>query len=226
MKIAVWYHAALNGGNPPINEDWATGVMAEQMTVLKQSGLLDACTEFHVGANGDFSRTMIARCLSGDKATFHVNGPGVEYELPTLNALRQWVVTHRDWLVMYHHTKCASHPGQDYCAGWRHCMEAAVVKNWKRCVQDLTVGFESTGVHWMTPETHPGSVHWPYWAGTFWWARAEFLFHLGPLPQKAAHYNERFLAEGWIGGMGHYRRPHVKDYANHPFGKCFTDRFW
>ena len=209
-KIAVFYHAILRGGTIPVDTSFACTIMQEQMRALKNSGLLAAADEFHIGINGDEDDKDIARlfvpCLN---AKFVVHGPGVTSELPTLAYLRRWLPDHPDWYLLYHHIKGVTHPTEPLYAAWRRRMEKAVVWGWRDCVAQLDGGVDACGCHWLTPEQFPTLVHnFPFFGGTFFFATARFLLTLPPLPE--ATWANRFAAENWI-GMGP-KRPRVKDY--------------
>jgi hypothetical protein len=210
MNIAIFYHCILSGGCIPIETDFACAIMAGQMKALDASGLLDESDELHIGVNGDEGDRDMARLfVPCPHAQYVVHGKGATTEIPTLAYLRSWLPSHPDWLVLYHHIKGVTHPGDVHSAQWRSGMEQAVVWGWRNCVRDLEHGFDSCGAHWLTPEQFPTLVdRCPFWGGTFWWATARFLLTLPPLPP--ATWANRFEAESWIGRGP--RRPRVKDY--------------
>jgi hypothetical protein len=213
MKLAVWYHTRLFGGEPEINSDWSIALMREQMNLLNLSGLLAASKEFTVCVNGDSENQTAARILAPKKASFIDHGKESKGLLRTMNALREWAMNHPDWLVCFWHIKGVTHPHDALCAAWRGCMERAVIQNWRQCVADLTAGFESVGAHWLAKERYGSMVTFPFWGGQFFWARASFLATLPELPNNPTCREDWFKSENWI-GMGP-RAPKVKDYANH-----------
>lgn len=211
-KIAIFYHAQLNGGFRAIDESYAISVMQEQMDALMNSGLLDASDEFIVGSNGNDRDTIPARLLAGKKANFIQHAPNSCCEFETMRALKNWLPSHSDWKVMYFHTKGVSRPKEDAIwTHWRNCMMACIVWNWHSCVYDLDNGFDTVGAHWITRERYGPIVGTPYWGGTFWWANARFLLELPDFPKHPTDA-DRYYCESWI-GMG--RTPKVKDYAPH-----------
>jgi hypothetical protein len=208
--IAVFYHCRLSGGDPFIHVDHAAQIMNEQMTALEFSGLADAAQEIYIGVNGGHQDATLAKLLATPKATV-IEHPGhYRGEHPTLNYLVNWLQNHRDWYVLYHHTKGAIHKGEIAYDVWRRRMQDVVVLNWRRSVQDLDNGMDSVGAHWLTPEQFGHLVKSPFWGGNFWWAKAEFLLTLPPMPVTANSRPEFYYAESWI-GLGP-RRPKVKDY--------------
>lgn len=228
--IAIFYHCRVRGGahpqveispgnicpaNPPIDGNHADSVMGEQMNALNKSGLLAAARELVVGCNGSEEECASARVLAGPRATFFCHGLDSSGEIKTLKILEDWSKTHRDHVVLYHHSKgvCWPGPGGTFRRDWRRCLTWALVFNWKRCVADLERGFDMVGGHWLTPETYRGMEHLkePIWGGNFFWANASFLADLPPLSNRM-EWHSRWDAEHWV---GHGRKPVVKDYCPH-----------
>lgn len=206
MSLGVWYHAKISGEGIP-DPDHALLVLVEQMHALRDSGLADAAQELHVGVIGPDSDVLLISALCPDKAQVHSLGH-VRTEIPTMNLIRSWLPSHADWQVLYHHTKGVTHPGEVSYENWRHRMADACVWNWKQCVADLAAGYEAVGCHWLTPERYRAQVTSPYFGGTFWWARAQYLAQLPPLPPPT--WENRFEAESWIGRRRPY--PVIRDY--------------
>jgi hypothetical protein len=209
-SIAIFYHAILDGGAVPINTDAALGIMFEQMAALKASGLSEAATEIIVGLNGSDAAALMVRAMVPEKARVVRHPDGNHSEIPTLTLLRYWLPGHEDWTVFYHHIKGVTHPGVPLYERWRRRMEQACVWGWRECVADLKRGTEAVGCHWLTPEQYPALVKTPMFGGTFWWATAQYLMTLPPLPEPT--WANRYEAESWIGRGP--RRPVVRDY--HP----------
>ena len=204
MKLAIFYHCLLSGPRLP-SEDFALAILAEQMHALKESGLFDAAQQrcFCVnGGDGDFL-TLGSLAPAPGNIVAHHDG---QSEIPTMNLLRQNLKP--GWFVMYHQMKGVTHPGEVSYENWRRRMEHACVWNWQRCVADLERGYDAVGCHWLTPERFPGAVTSPFFGGTYWWARSEYLMQLPPLPADT-HAN-RYEAESWIGRRRPY--PRVQDY--------------
>ena len=209
MKIAIFYHAILRGGSVPIDTEFACRIVSEQMAALDNSGLLDEADELYIGVNGDKEDADMARLfVPCPDAWFFIHGADATTEIPTMSRLREWLPSHPDWCVLYHHIKGVTHPNMASYKNWRGRMESACVWNWRQCVSDLAKGFDAVGCHWLTPERFPGAVTSPFFGGTFWWATAKYLSQLPPLP--AATWANRFEAESWIGRRRPY--PNVRDY--------------
>lgn len=211
--LAVFYHCRLSGGQHcQINQDFAISIMVSQMIALDNSGLLKAANIMVVGSNGSRENAGLAKVLAPAKATIVDHGPNVQSELPTIALVRQFAIEHPGWFILYHHIKGVTHPQDPLWFEWRRCMEKCCVWHWQRCVADMEAGFASVGAHWLTPEQYPQHVTSPFWGGTFWWAKSDFLQSLPELPKTAANRDQFYLAEKWI-GMG--PRPLVRDYAPH-----------
>jgi hypothetical protein len=206
MKIAVWYHCLLKG--PGINPDYAVALLQSQMNALRDSGLAKEASEIRVGINGSVSEVLLVSCFSPRSDTFFSCHPKGQSEIPTMQMLRCWLKP--GWFVLYFHMKGVSHPNEKSYENWRQRMEQACVWNWKQCVGDLDRGFDAVGCHWLTPERFPGAVTSPFFGGTYWWSRSEYLMQLPPLPEDS--YANRFEAESWIGRRRPY--PLIKSYID------------
>lgn len=129
------------------------------------------------------------------------------FEQVTLWALHDWAKqAPAGEPVLYAHSKGVTHRSGDgrhplYAGAWRASMTRHVVGGWQRCT-GLLQECDAVGCHWLTPETYPGLVQVPYFAGNFWWARAGYVARLPPVSN-----NSRYDAEGWV-GLG---APEVRD---------------
>lgn len=216
MNLAVFHHSRLSMVDPPIDFNWASGIFEEQMQSLSGSGLLEACSELYLGVSGDEADFMAVATMAPEKAKLFRNDPGTCGELPTMVALQQWLPGHADWGICYFHTKGASAKDNIAYRGWRRCMENVVIWNWRQCVRDLEAGFDCAGPHWLTPAQYPGLMDTPYFGGTMWWAKGNYL---ESLPQLSPMGPSRWEAEAWIGKSN--RNMRVRRYANHwPSGEC------
>lgn len=210
MKIAVFYHARICGGNPEINRVYGERMVSEQMRLFVDSGLYSNTNRCIIGLNGDGGEFMRHTMPEGCSLIEH--GPKAESLLPTFLVLEEWAKTHPDWYVCIWHTKGVTHPHDKLNVVWRRCMENAVIRNWHRCVNDLENGCDSAGAHWLTREQFGPMVNTFFWGGAFYWVKASFLTQLPKLPTTVTCRNDWFIPENWI-GMG--PRPKVHDYAPH-----------
>lgn len=213
--IAIFYHCLFF-----VEQDLPLGnavnIVRGQMEQAKESGLLDAAAEFHVGINGgDESREVASRVLP-QSAQIVMHGLQCKNECRTIRLLEEWLPGHEDWYVLYFHAKGATHPAGDGFTGtWRACMMRHCVQNWRQCVNDLDEGYEAVGVHWMVPPATPVGQH--IFAGTFFFAKASFLATLPSIMERDRiklsgidSADSRYEAEVWIGNGP--RLPKVKDY--------------
>lgn len=223
MNIALFYHCLFIPENYLIN---AFNIVSEQMQQVRQSGLLEACSEMIVGCNGGEESREIAHMLIPDKAKIVFHGPDSRAENLTLVEIEKWLPTHPDFLVCYIHVKGVTHdPESSYGQGsarWRRCGMRHCVENWRQCVMDLQV-VEAVGPHWLTRQGWDHSQH--YFAGNFWWARSNYLRTLPSIFKRErikesgiASLESRYESEVWIGNGP--RLPTVKDYADHAIMQC------
>lgn len=216
--IAIFYHCRMSGGDPVIHAPHATGIMLEQMDALVDYGLFNAAQEMIVGVCGGDADYQIARTLVPQKSTLspsvikHADSNESQGEVPTLRVMMEWIKSHPDWYVFYHHIKGATHPEGGHYVHWRHRMCHHLVKEWSKCVADLDASCDAVGCHWMTPEQFPGAVGTPIFGGNFWWAKSDFLATLPDIKTEGQLRGGFYEAEAWIGRGP--RRPVVKDY--HP----------
>lgn len=224
MKIAIFYHTLFYIGDQLRMS--AVNVVREQMTQLKQSGLLDAADQFVVGINGGEESAQLANVLIPSKADITLHGLASRAENLTIVEIEKWVRDHLDWAVLYFHSKGATHePNSDYgkfAGRWRRCMMNHMVSNWRGCVDNLRDGYEATGCHWMTGLGSDKSQN--IFAGNFWWATSDFLRDVPSIFLRdrikvsgIASLESRYEAEVWIGNG---RLPKVKELSGHTVGQC------
>jgi hypothetical protein len=209
-EIAVFYHTRLSGGDPHIDFDHASNIMAEQMQELIATGLAEAASKLLIGVNGGMHDFCAAACMAPPNAEMVAHPNHFRGELPTMFIMQQWCRSNPSAYVMYHHTKGAIHKGEILYDAWRKRMMNCCTSNWRQCIKDLDEGYESIGCHWLTPEQFGPAVKAPFWGGNFWWAKASFLNTLPQLRQTADTREQFYDAESWIGWGP--RRPLVKDY--------------
>ncbi len=188
--------------------------------MLRDSGLLESSSEFHVGINGGEESIDYSQLVIPSKAKVFFNGLHSKSEILTLVQLQYWLPGHQNWNVLYFHSKGATKGQNKMVSRWRDRMMFYNVVEWKKCVSDLEVGFDSVGCHWLDSKNQrsmpPGQA---IWGGNFWWAKAAFLMTLPDLTKTARarisgleSMAGRYEAETWIGSGR--RKPKVRDY--HP----------
>ncbi len=178
--IAIWFHCLFYLGDPPELLPKAIEIVAEQMAQLKESGLLDACTEMVVGVNGGPESEALAPLILPEKAKVVYHGLASRSENLSIVALQEWSKKHPGWLVLYFHSKSATHPpdsayGNNVSTPWRRAMMHDLVTNWRQCVSELNVGYDICCSHWLWNQAD-GSQHLP--AGNFAWFTSDFIAQL------------------------------------------------
>jgi len=216
MKIAIFYHCLFALGTPDNLLENAISIVREQVGSMKDSGVINAASEFHVGLNGGSESATLASLIFPQNTRIVLHGLQCRNECRTILMLEDWIPEHRDWLVLYLHSKGSTHQaGDGFNTRWRKCMMKGVVNNWRTCVADLGAGFEAVGSHWMEPPATPAGQF--IFAGNFWWARAEFLATLPSIRTRSRitisgidSIDSRYESEVWLGNGS--RRPKIKDY--------------
>ncbi len=206
MPIAIFYHCLLTSEHRVIDQDYALALIAAQMDALKASGLEGAARTICIGVNGGSTDLIAVASIAPNKSAVVGHGKGATTEIPTLNILRAFASENPGYAILYHHSKGVSTPNQ--ADGWRRRMENVNVWGWTSCLQALENGADACGAHWLTPERNPGVIASPFFGGTFWWARSDYINTLPPLPE--ATWVNRYEAETWIGKGP--RRPRVVDF--------------
>lgn len=230
MRLAAYFHCLWFAGDPPRPLPAANRIILEQMSILRNSGLLDALDRFVVGVNGSAeSESKVKLCIP-TKAQVVYHGLDSRSENLTLVERDNWVRSLPaldDWAVLYFHSKSITHVvGSDYArfAGkWKDCMMEHCVNQWTTCVMDLIAGYEAVGCHWMTKLGHDHSQS--IFAGNCFWAKASFLRTVPSMFTRTrikedgiGSASSRFEAEVHIGNGP--RLPIVKDYCTRGLMVC------
>lgn len=220
--IAIFYHCLFYMGDPPQALVAAPGIVQEQMVSALGSGLIDAASHILVGINGGEESRAVAETWLPSKSLKVFHGLSPKNENRTIVEIEKWLHLHSDWYVLYFHSKGATKPvGDWFTTTWRRCMMKWNILNWRQCVRDLESGYDAVGVHWMQPPATPEGQY--IFAGTFWWATAEYLLTLPSIQDRDRikvsgldSAESRYETEVWIGNGP--RVPHVKDYHCPPGG--------
>lgn len=192
----------------------------EHVLALRGSGLLDRLGVLRVGLVGDDAqRKQVRTFLRGRGVDFDVVGEAdVGWEQVTQVPLHRFAQS-ADGLVLYAHTKGAANPHVPVNRPWRRTMCYYNVTRWEDCVTVLAADeADVCGVYWLRmPQAPEHADHSWFFAGTYWWARLEFLRRLQEPPQRS-----RWDAEGWIGYQQDEMSMRVKDF--NPVG--MPSNFW
>lgn len=217
--IVIFYHCLFCIGDPPEPSPHGIAIVADQMELLKKSGLLAAAKEFYVGINGSEESQVYADGIIPEKAVKFYHGTHCKNEIRTVMLMQQIVAGKEGWNVLYFHPKGFSHPPtEEMSHNWRNCMNHYLIGNWEICIESLKVA-DMAGCHWKKDQVDGTQC---LWAGNFYWSKSEFLNTLPrieknpriPLMGGLDSHQSRYEAE-IIPGTGP-KRPKVIDY--HPTG--------
>ncbi len=167
-------------------------VYAEQLELLRSSGLFDRTSRIYVGIVGPEAYSFE---VSEDKITVIYRSPDFcEYEFPTLRFLKTFCSTHAG-LVYYVHSKGVFRNSAG-TEDWRRYMQYFVIERYAECIQALAY-FDICGVNWQ-------ELPWQHFSGNFWWATASYVAKLPDLDQlppvlEGWDQQERHQCERWIG---------------------------
>ena len=224
--ILIFHHGLFMLGDPPTLCEHALKIAMEQMHVLKESGLLDAASEFHVGINGGDESHLLAEMVFPEKAQIKYHGLDSRSENLTHVMIEERLKTlDGEAYILYEHQKGSTHeessPYGQYATNWRRRMEFHCVTNWRQCVADLDAGYEAVGCHWLTGQGWDKSQH--YFAGTYHWCKASFRKTIPSIYTRQrikdsgiGALESRYEAEVIIGNGP--RLPSVKNYYSGAIG--------
>lgn len=219
--IAIFFHGLFWLGDPPHHMPNAGCIIANQIVQMTNTGLWDAASEIHFGINGAEESFAVATAIIPSKARITYHGLASHSENLTIVMIENWVKTHPGWDVLYLHAKGSSHePNSDYAnrvsKPWRDAMMQDLVVNWRQCVTDLDAGHDVACMVWLSEQGWDKSQF--YAAGTFFWAKSDFLSKLPSIYLRdrikqdgIGAASSRFEAEVWIGNGP---RPNVKAYRS------------
>jgi len=194
-KIAIFYHLY------QVN-NWLE-IFNDQMANIQNSGLFDAADYIHIGINGN--QPVELELKKNQKIKY--NSP--EYfdgEMETMSDLYGFCLANKEYKVLFLHAKGVTMYNSEYennVTSWRKYMEMFSVDNWRRCCK-LLDEYDCVGTEWETDMVLGGqSFVAPCYAGTFWWATAEYISKLDRnflfLDARGIPGTRRFQCEFWIG---------------------------
>jgi GT2 family glycosyltransferase len=167
-------------------------VFAEQLELLRRSGLYDRSSRIYVGIVGPEADSFE---VSEDKIAVIYRSPDFcEYEFPTLRFLKTFCSTHAG-LVYYLHSKGVFRNSAT-TEDWRRYMQYFVIERYAECIRALE-HFDICGVNWQ-------ELPWPHFSGNFWWATYSYVAKLPELDRllpvvEGWDQQERHQCERWIG---------------------------
>ena len=186
-NMYYFYHVYADG-------NWRHAI-DQQIKATKISGLMNKIDKIRIGVVGsDVNFNLVKEYLNNSEIDYEIiNHSHYGWEQITQNKLYEFS-KENDGIVFYGHTKAASRggPGQNE---WRETMIYYNIINWQSCIEALQT-YDTAGCFWMTPlpamTEHAG--HKSFYAGTFWWAKLDYIRKLPP-----PNMEHRYRAEGWIG---------------------------
>lgn len=204
-KIAIFYHVYQYG-------NWQQ-IYADQISLLRNNGLLDACDFIYIGVNGSLE------IKSFEKSRIVINQQPWSEETPTLLALRNFCLKNKDYKILYLHTKGVTQPMQS-THDWRKIMEYFCIEQWRECIDKLD-HYDAVGCLYMD-ECYYG--FFPHFSGNFWWTNSSYIRELDDsYLLRGIRQNREF----WIGsgdgslfsfhttGLNHYAHEYPREiYAN------------
>jgi hypothetical protein len=196
-KIGIFYHLWQG-------PTWET-MFNDQMSILFDSGLLDAAEFVHVGINGEKEPIF-----KSEKIQYHFNQNPYREETDTMVSLLNFARKNNGYKLLYFHTKGLSFalrpmpPAEpfgnaiQYVYHWRKMMEYYAVFQWEDCIKILNK-YDAVGpLFRLDPR--------PHYSGGFWWANSEYI---DTLNHSLLESFNRFDKEFWIGsGSGAYANLH------------------
>ena len=194
--IEIVYHIAFIG-------KWYE-IAYEQLVLLQESGLGDACEKIHVSAVGEFDDRLI-RLLKKFSFYYKVElrkHRSLEvYESLSLAKVKEVATLNPNAKILYFHTKGASHGITSKWSNeqiknltqWRHFMDFFNITKWRDCVTALNQA-DVCGVDWIqaSPE-EPG-----FFAGNYWWTTGAYIQKC-KIPTQCCKEGSRFKYERFIG---------------------------
>lgn len=172
--------------------DGDTAILTELLESLESSRLLDRLDRlyvFNVGKEIALSERFDR--YGGRVRLINFSPDANRGEAPTLDLIRLFASFHGKARILYLHTKGASHPQPTLqVADWRGLMVHFLVERHAEALAALDDA-DVAGCNLRdSPHRH--------FSGNFWWARADYLASLTPVPA-----GDRHEAEWWVlGGRG------------------------
>jgi hypothetical protein len=206
-KISVFYHLHQHG-------DWKA-FLQEQLSLIADSGLADACDFIQVGVNGK----QIPE--SYGKLRFIGNDPPWLEETPTLIALRDFCALNPDYKVLYIHTKGITQPTQS-TLDWRKIMEYFCIEKWQDCLEQLNI-HDAVGCLYMD-NCYYG--FFPHFSGNFWWANASYINRLDDsFLSGGIRQNREFWIGSGNGSLCSFHTTGLNHYAHQYPRHLYADQF-
>ena len=195
MKLVHYYHIYCGGGG-----QWQL-IMHQHMMALCNYGLIEQLDEIRVGIVGPPDQRKVVKEILDNSLV----AAKIKVVVTRTNAWEQATLTEmykasqtEDAAYLYAHTKGSSDPSLINQL-WCRSMVFFNIVAWERAIAELA-NVDCVGAYWLTKEEFPQIADhnnpdgYPYFAGTFWWAKSSHIRELGEPVRE-----HRWQAEHWIG---------------------------
>lgn len=184
QPIEIVYHIAT------LNQ-WED-VVKEQLQTLQSSGLGEACDHITitvVGPHVQKVQSLVQSMPFYSKVRVIDAGKDVRLcEFPGIAMVQKIAHERTDANILYFHSKGVSYQDVDSSRNvrsWRRYMEYFTIECWRDCIEALQ-SFNACGAEWLNCHySLTSKMEVPgFFAGNFWWARADYLCTCTQLPEK------------------------------------------
>lgn len=186
-------------------------LVKQQITTIRESGLLDATDHLYVSVitNNPSDVDVLKLIVNSPKLVIISNtNDATRYEYPALEYVREIAEKVPESLIYYFHTKGISyqtahsrdarfHSFQQKIIAWREMLEYFIFERWHVAVNVLCDGYDTYGCYRWPPRNYK------MYSGSFWWAKAEYINTLPPF-QKEVIRSNRFYSEVWLYERAHH----------------------
>jgi hypothetical protein len=170
-------------------------IVTDQLRIMINSGLYDACEEIDIGCLGpDTERALLQRLIVDQYPKLKIkyySQQADEFEFPTLKLLQTASHTGERFLGFYIHTKAVTNPSDTIQNHWRAWLNEAILNRWREHHDRVIVSYDVSSVNHCLPPQHP-----EHFSGNFWWFNSDYIDHLPPI--SGLEQCNRWQAEQWI----------------------------
>lgn len=230
MKINLFHHVV----DVPRSEI----IFSEQLDRVINSGILQDQATYHICINGNLNNfeshfEKIAKYSNIN--IVHVADNFKQWEYPSLNYLKTFIDNSVDCqYVGYIHMKGSSDSSFQNSRDWRRLMEFFIIDKYQKCLYYLENDYNIAGINWYN-----GGISW-HFSGNFWWARADYIKSLNPLPDPTriikgtrspithnfyTPQNFRYDHEAWI-GTGSFKHKEIFNSRIHHYTDPYPEHFY
>jgi hypothetical protein len=175
-------------------------ILSRQFAVLKESGLLDACSRLLVGIVGAAVTPTLDNIVAHPKTTV-VNRAESGNEEVTTSRLKEFAdQSSAPCRIFYMHARGITHDPQSATGrahdDWTRMMEFFTITRWRKAVEVLNSHHTAGCEMWGYPHrTRVGDFSFHY-AGNFWWTTSDYVKKLdSPMLYVP---NRSLVSEDWI----------------------------